>query len=113
MPGEWRGVGDLQPIDGQALDLLLQVGEVRHHLGTSEGIDQRPGVVVAQVDGGGGAIGVFWPAEEHFLAPGEVVDDADPLALTGVEVVANANAWELSLLETGQIEPPESVTPSQ
>jgi hypothetical protein len=92
-------VEDREPIDGKALDLLLEVVHVRHHLGASEHVDQVVGFLFIQMDGDRHEVGILRWANEDVPAARATVNHTDSLVFGGDEVVSDPVAGQFGLFD--------------
>ena len=89
--------GDRDPVDGQALEPLLDGRHRFTHRAGAEELGQRAGVVGAQVQDGRAGVGVGPVVDGQFPAAGAVGDHRDPLPAGGDELVADTDAGQRCL----------------
>ena len=81
MPGRSRrGLGDLDPVDGQSLHGLLELGEVLGDMGTAKELGQGSHVVLLQAKGLPAGVRVLLVVDQELAVTGPVRDHADTLS---------------------------------
>src|SRR5262245_65201938 len=89
--------GERQPVDGQALHVLPELGQVLGDLRDAEELGQRSAVLGSQAEQVVRRVGVLALVHDELARAGAVMNDADPFAVLRDELVSDADPRQRGL----------------
>jgi hypothetical protein len=90
-----------KPVDGEPLDLLLELRELGGDARGPKNLRKPSCVLIAQAEDAPEAVGILWVGKVDLPSAGTVGDDPYPAAFLGDELVSDANAGKLNFSDVG------------